>query len=133
MRRKLFALFVILSLFTFCKEKGQPTDNSGTTETASTDEGVNQEGKKIFLSTCATCHGPTGLGDGAASAGLKPKPRNFQKEKFAYGGDLASIKKTIMNGSPKSPLMAAFKNVLKPEQIDAVADYVLYLSKKGKQ
>jgi mono/diheme cytochrome c family protein len=36
------------------------------------------EAEKIFSERCVTCHGATGAGDGPASAGLVPKPRNFQ-------------------------------------------------------
>lgn len=35
------------------------------------------EAREIFANRCTTCHGPTGSGDGPASAGLAPKPRNF--------------------------------------------------------
>jgi high-affinity iron transporter len=32
------------------------------------------EGSKLFQSACASCHGPTGLGDGAAGVKLSPRP-----------------------------------------------------------
>ena len=31
-------------------------------------------GEALFLASCATCHGETGMGDGPAAAGLDPKP-----------------------------------------------------------
>lgn len=34
-------------------------------------------GKQAFQTNCVTCHGAEGKGDGVASAGLNPKPRNF--------------------------------------------------------
>ncbi len=34
-------------------------------------------GKEQFLNQCISCHGPQGLGNGPASGGLNPKPRNF--------------------------------------------------------
>ena len=34
-------------------------------------------GKGVFQANCVTCHGAEGKGDGAASAALNPKPRNF--------------------------------------------------------
>jgi mono/diheme cytochrome c family protein len=39
-----------------------------------------EKGKTVYNGSgaCATCHGPQGLGDGAASAALNPKPANFQ-------------------------------------------------------
>jgi high-affinity iron transporter len=32
------------------------------------------EGQRLYQATCATCHGPRGLGDGAAAAKLSPRP-----------------------------------------------------------
>jgi mono/diheme cytochrome c family protein len=34
-------------------------------------------GQEIFTINCATCHGPTGAGDGAAAVGLDPKPADL--------------------------------------------------------
>jgi caa(3)-type oxidase subunit IV len=34
-------------------------------------------GKEQFMNQCVVCHGAEGKGNGAASAGLNPKPRNF--------------------------------------------------------
>ena len=35
------------------------------------------KGKEIFAQRCVACHGPSGHGDGPASASLNPKPRKF--------------------------------------------------------
>ena len=35
------------------------------------------EAESIYNSRCVTCHGAQGKGDGPASAGLAPRPRNF--------------------------------------------------------
>jgi high-affinity iron transporter len=39
-----------------------------------------KEGAALFAQTCATCHGPTGHGDGPAAAALKPRPADFHAD-----------------------------------------------------
>lgn len=38
-------------------------------------------GKKSVETNCASCHGPTGKGDGPAAAALTPKPANWTGDK----------------------------------------------------
>jgi high-affinity iron transporter len=45
---------------------------------AASSASAQAEAEKIFSERCVTCHGATGAGDGPASAGLVPQPRNFQ-------------------------------------------------------
>lgn len=46
-------------------------------------------GKTIYdgKGACASCHGMTGKGDGAAAAALNPKPRDFSSGDFALDTD----------------------------------------------
>jgi high-affinity iron transporter len=37
------------------------------------------KGRALYASSCAPCHGATGLGDGPAGANLDPPPRNFHE------------------------------------------------------
>ena len=34
-------------------------------------------GKQAYAATCSACHGPSGRGDGPASAALNPRPANY--------------------------------------------------------
>jgi len=36
-----------------------------------------KEGSALYAQNCASCHGPTGQGDGPAAAALKPRPADF--------------------------------------------------------
>lgn len=47
------------------------------------------KGKEVYdvKGACATCHGATGKGDGAAAAAMNPKPRSFADGQFAYDTD----------------------------------------------
>ena len=41
-----------------------------------------QQGKQLYNSYCATCHGETGFGNGPARGPLGEKPANFHQEKI---------------------------------------------------
>lgn len=40
-------------------------------------------GETVFAANCASCHGPTGRGDGKASGSLRPKPANLTAARFS--------------------------------------------------
>ena len=40
-------------------------------------------GETLFVANCASCHGPSGRGDGKASASLLPKPANLTAARFS--------------------------------------------------
>lgn len=56
-------------------------------------------GKAQFQNQCVTCHGAEGRGDGAAAAGLNPKPRNFTAvEGWKNGRKPSQIFTTLTKG-----------------------------------
>lgn len=79
------------------------------------DEGVIAHGKKVFATNCAICHGAEGKGDGAAGAGLNPKPRNMVEGKWKMGGDSINLFKTLQNGIAGGS-MASFKHLPKSDR-----------------
>lgn len=89
------------------------------------------EGKKIYDMNCASCHGATGKGDGAAAAALKPKPRDLSDAKYIKTRTWEDLHKVIADGGANSgfsALMPAWKGALKKQQLDNVLAYVLTLS-----
>jgi cbb3-type cytochrome c oxidase subunit III len=84
-------------------------------------------GKQVFLANCAVCHGEGGKGDGAVGVGLEPPPANFTDKEWLFGGDLESVKKTITTGVANTA-MPPWGSALKPEEIEAVATYVIAFS-----
>lgn len=69
---------------------------------------VQKEAEEIFNSRCTPCHGPKGAGDGPASAGLTPPPRNFQDKAWQAQVTDEHIEKIITYGGAavgKSPAM----------------------------
>jgi len=48
-----------------------------TTNLDASDPTALAAGKKIFTTTCVSCHGAAGKGDGPAAMALEPRPANF--------------------------------------------------------
>ena len=89
-------------------------------------------GKIKFNLFCATCHGATGKGDGAAAAGLNPKPRNFQDAAVMSKKSDADLKKVIQQGGAAvglSPLMPPWSSALTEQEIANVISFIRSLSK----
>ncbi len=86
------------------------------------------QGRVAFADNCAPCHG-------AGGGGAKGYP-NLNDDDWLWGGKLAAIEQTIRHGARSGDKddhegnMPAFgrDNILKPNQISAVADYVRSLS-----
>jgi mono/diheme cytochrome c family protein len=56
------------------------------------------EATQIFSGRCSPCHGATGAGDGAASAALNPRPRNFHEAAWQSAVTDAQIEQIIRQG-----------------------------------
>lgn len=85
----------------------------------------------LFKTTCATCHGNTGKGDGPAAKALKPKPRDLSSKAIMSKISDQRIFDTIKKGGlamRKSPLMPAFTH-LKPHEIKALVAHIRTLCK----
>ncbi len=90
-------------------------------------------GRAAFLNNCAGCHGSGAQGG--------PGFANLNDDNWLWGGKLEDIQQTIMygvrNGSDKArgggttAGMPERASVLKPEQINDAAEFVLSLSKKS--
>ena len=66
-----------------------------------------KKGGELFKTTCATCHGEKGMGDGVAGAALNPKPRNFTAtDGWKNGRKLGDMFKTLREGIPNSGMVA---------------------------
>ncbi len=90
---------------------GQPTDS------------LIQTGKNIFQTTCTSCHGTNGKGDGPASTGLNPSPRNFtSKDNWVNGPKLSGIYQTLQEGI-KGSAMVSYEQFSPTEKI-ALAHYI---------
>lgn len=79
-------------------------------------------GRRIYNFRCYFCHGYSGNAQTLASTYLSPRPRDFTTTKPE---DLPREKMldAIRNGRPGTA-MKSFSDILKPEEIAAVADFV---------
>ncbi|HEU4385543.1 MAG TPA: cytochrome c [Anaeromyxobacteraceae bacterium] len=64
------------------------------------------KGKASFELNCASCHGPSGAGDGPAAAALDPKPRNLATAPLKKGDKPAQIFATLGQGLPNTAMIA---------------------------
>ena len=91
-------------------------------------EAASAEAEQIFTTRCVTCHGPQGAGDGPASAGLTPRPRNLQDPAWQASVTDAHIEQIVQYGGAavgRSPAMPANPDLMsKPEVVTALRAYV---------
>lgn len=92
--------------------------------------------KGLYRQLCASCHGESGQGRGPVAASQNPYPREFRHGIFKYKStarknkpikaDIARALRKGMSGS-QMPLF----NKLPDEKMDALVDYVIFLSIRG--
>jgi len=99
-------------------------------ETAPTQWPNLKKGEELFNTTCATCHGITGAGDGAAGQGLDPAPANFLDSEVMNWVSAYQAYNTIKLGVPETG-MIAYTNYSEEELWD-LAFYVKSLQYKNK-
>ena len=78
------------------------------------------QAQEIFANRCTPCHGPSGKGDGPASKGLTPPPRNFGDPAWQASVTDDHIEKIIKFGGAavgKSPAMPANPDLMAKPQV----------------
>ncbi len=78
-------------------------------------------GALVFAKRCALCHGPDGHGDGVASKGLNPKPRNFHDVAYMSTRTDAQLLEVIHKGKG---VMPRWEGQLSEAEIAAVLKHV---------
>jgi len=117
-------------------ERDPAASENTTASTTTTVTGVNPDAKakEIFASRCTPCHGAEGRGDGAASASLNPKPRNFHDQTWQTAVSDDHIAQTIQFGGAavgKSAAMPANPDLRDQAVIKALAAYIRELGKSS--
>jgi len=87
-----------------------------------------EEAKTVFAQRCTPCHGPKGAGDGPASAGLNPKPRDLSGGPWQDSVDDDYIEKILKSGGAavgKSPAMPGNPDLAgKPGVLAALREHI---------
>ncbi len=112
-------------------KKGTTTPPIDILKFTTTDQALIDQGKGIYTSNCASCHGETGAGNGAAGAALNPPPRNFvdiNAQQWKIGKKITEMYVTLEEGIAGTG-MASFSN-LTPEERFAVIQYIHTFSKE---
>ena len=102
--------------------------------TPSTPESI-ANGKKIYLTSCASCHGPTGLGDGPQEMkdedGRLTRPRDLTRGVYKGGGPKADLYTRLVLGVPGTPMPAS--TTLKSNEVQDVLNYIISLVESDKR
>jgi len=79
-------------------------------------------GRELYQTTCATCHGTTGHGDGPQAAALTPRPANLADAAALLGSSPLDFYRRITVGTAGTS-MVPYEHVLATEDRWAVAHY----------
>ena len=94
---------------------------------------VRGEATAIFAQRCTPCHGTSGEGNGPASQGLTPKPRNFTDAKWQEQVTDGHIEQIVQYGGSavgKSPAMPPNPDLMsKPEVVAALRAHLRSLKR----
>jgi mono/diheme cytochrome c family protein len=81
---------------------------------------ARESGRKLFLSTCALCHGENADGRGVRREGLSVSPRDFTNPSWRNATSPRHVFFTIREGVPGTP-MPGWKSFSDEETWDLVA------------
>lgn len=90
----------------------------------------------LFREHCVHCHGVTGNGLGPTSEFLNPYPRDFRAGIYKFKSTKVGARPTradlkrVLHEGVMGTSMPSFR-LLKPEDVETLIDYVIYLSVRG--
>jgi mono/diheme cytochrome c family protein len=93
---------------------------------AASSTGNPEAGRKIYLESCQSCHGPTGRGDSDMAAYLTPPPANLAAKKTQAKTD-AELRKTILEGRAGTA-MASYEGTFEEVQLADIIAYIRSLN-----
>lgn len=123
----------VLCLLISCGDSDAPAPRGGNRTSNKkvvtlTPEEAAAKARKEYDTTCLTCHGKEGLGNGPGAAALDPKPRTFTDKEWQKSVTDEGIKKAIVYGaaavgkSDKMPANPMLKN--QPQVLDELVKII---------
>ena len=102
-----------------------PADYAGRTNPYQGEDTAAMDGKVIYQTNCASCHGQSAMGNGPAATSLDPKPQNLADNV----ADMADgyLLWRISEGGAMAPFhsaMPAWKTILTEDQLWQVITYL---------
>lgn len=112
-----------------CNKGGESDDSTASREQWASGAGdPRAEAQEVFQTRCVTCHGDRGEGNGPASAGLNPPPRNYTDPQWQASVTDEYIEQIIVQGGAAVGRSAAMPNNPdlrdKPEVVAALREIV---------
>jgi mono/diheme cytochrome c family protein len=109
-------------------EPAEPAQMEPAAASGAAADAARAAAQEIFATRCFTCHGVNGAGNGPASAGLTPPPRDFQDPAWQASVTDEHIRQIIQYGGAavgKSAAMPANPDLTgKPEVVEALLAHV---------
>lgn len=115
--KQFFALLIFLFLTWLCPSAGHSQNAA--------------EGRKLYASYCATCHGEKGKGDGVAAGSLPVKPQDHTNGAVMNKMSDQALTDVIVKGGGsvgKSAFMPAWGSSLNEKQVRDIIAYIRTLS-----
>ncbi len=85
-------------------------------------KGDAEAGRKIYLESCQSCHGPTGKGDSDMAAYLTPPPANLAAKATQSKTDM-QLRKVILEGRPGTA-MSSYDGAFEDSQLVDLLAYI---------
>lgn len=108
LRRALVLGFSLALVGVGCEKAATPVKKAPISR-AKHGPAISQEAHSLWKLRCASCHGPTGAGDGVVNESLDPEATDFTDASWQKQASDEFIRKTIVGGGAavgKSPTMA---------------------------
>lgn len=130
----LTAAFVILNAFfsnVFAQQKPWTTPKEAQIIKNPVDKNATAlaDGKKLYVTNCAPCHGDKGRGDGPAAQALSPKPADHSSALVQSETDGSLFWKLSEGRNP----MPAYKKILTEQQRWELVNYIRTLGRTPKR